>query len=293
MDKFAAMTVFVKTVETGSFTAAAEALSMSSQAVGKQIAALEAHLGLHLIQRTTRRQRLTEAGRQFHERCQIILEELKAAENLVAVARGRPSGLLRLNAPISYGTHRLAPLLPEYLRRHPDVRIDLRLSNRVVDLIEEGYDAVFRIGTLPDSSLIARPLAPYRLVVCASPAYLKAAPPLHEPRDLQHHECLIFSHAVLQKVWRFSSRTGNISVPVQGRLQIDDNEALLNAALAGQGIVMQPEESLARYLADGRLSPVLTDYPVPTVPLHLLHAPDRRMTPKLRSFIEFVAERLS
>lgn len=288
MDKLAAMAVFVKTVESGSFTAAAEALSMTSQAVGKQVAALEAHLGVRLLRRTTRRQSLTEAGRQFHERCQIILEEVKAAETLAAVARGKPSGLLRLNAPISYGTHALAPRLPEYLRRHPDVQIDLRLSNRVVDLLEEGYDAVFRIGTLPDSGLIARPLAPYRLVACAAPAYLKTAPPLDSPQDLQHHECLIFAHTALQKTWRFQTPTGDISVPVQGRLQIDDNQALLHAALAGQGILMQPEESLTRYLADGRLVPILPNYPVPAAPLHLLHAPDRRMTPKLRSFIDFV-----
>lgn len=293
MDKLAAMTVFVKTVETGSFTAAADALSMTSQAVGKQVAALEAHLGVQLIQRTTRRQRLTDAGQQFHERCQIILEEVKAAETLAAVVRAKPSGLLRLNAPISFGTHRLAPLLPDYLRRHPDVRVDLRLSNRVVDLLEEGYDAAFRIGPLSDSGLIARPLAPYRLVACASPAYLNSAPPLREPEDLQQHECLIFSHTALQKAWRFSTRSGDITVPVQGRLQIDDNQALLNAALAGQGVLMQPEESLVEYLADGRLIPVLADYLVPSAPLHLIYAPDRRMTPKLRSFIEFVDQRLT
>lgn len=293
MNKLAAMEVFVQTVESGSFSAAAQALSLTAQAVGKQVAALEAHLGLHLIQRTTRRQHVTEAGQQFYERCKLILEEVQAAETLAAITRAKPSGLLRLNAPISFGTHALAPRLPEYLRRHPDVRVDLRLSNRVVDLVEEGYDAVFRIGTLPDCGLIAKPLAPYRLVACAAPDYLAAAPPLNQPQDLQQHECLIFAHTALQKAWRFSNGIEDITVPVQGRLQMDDNQALLNAALAGQGIVMQPEESLAEYLDNGRLVRVLPDHEVPTVPLSLLYAPDRRMTPKLRSFIDFVDEVLT
>lgn len=295
MDKFAAMEIFVKTVEAGSFTAAAEALSLTPQGVGKQVAALEARLGVQLIRRTTRRQYVTEAGWQFYERCTGILDDVAAAEAQAAMARATPRGLLRLNAPIAYGSHVLAPRLPGYLRAHPEVSIDLRLSNRRVDLLEEGYDAVFRIGPLrDDSALAAKPLAPYRLLACAAPRYLQGAPPLHTPEDLRRHQCLIFAHSAWQSAWRFIHRDGEITtVPVQGRLQIDDNQALLNAALAGEGIVIHPAESLGDYLADGRLVRVLPDYALPQGQLHLLYAPDRRMTAKLRSFLDFAQAELA
>lgn len=292
MDKFVAMHIFVKTVEAGSFTAAAEALALTPQGVGKQVAALEAHLGISLIRRTTRRQDVTEAGWQFYERCKAILDDVASAETQAAMTHATPRGLLRINAPISYGAHVLAPRLPDYLRRYPEVRIDLHLSNRKVDLLNEGYDAVFRIGPLDEDALVAKPLAPYRLLACAAPRYLQSAPPLDTPEDLRHHQCLIFAHSAWQSEWRFLHRDGEIAVPVQGRLQIDDNQALLNAALAGEGIVIQPQESLANYLADGRLVRVLPEYTLPEGQLHLLYAPDRRMTPKLRSFLDFAQDTL-
>lgn len=291
MDKLAGMQVFVKAVECGSFTAAGEALSMSSQLVGKHVAALEQHLGVHLIQRTTRQHSLTEAGRHFYERCKIILAEVDAAEAFAAEARSTPRGVLRISAPMSFGTHALAPKLPLYLRQHPEVRIDLSLSNRMVDVVDEGYDVVFRIGELPDSGLIAKPLAPYRLIACAAPAYLAAAAPLKTPQDLSQHECLVFARTSLRSQWTFLNPNGQeIAVPIRGRLQIDDNEALLQAALAGYGVLLQPAESVMPYLQSGQLVAVLPDYAPPARALHAVYAPDRRMTPKLRSFLDFAGE---
>ena len=287
MDRFAAMRVFIRAVELGSFSAAAQALRISPQLVGKQVGQLEAHLGVQLLHRTTRRQSLTDFGRVFYDRAKIILADVEAAESLGAEALATPTGRLRVNAPVSFGMHALAPRLPEFLRDHPQVTVDLTLNNRAIDLVDEGYDATFRVGALADSRLVGRALAPYRLVLCAAPAYLAEAPPLLAPRDLQRHECLGFAHTELRTHWTFDGPEGRIVVPVTSRLMVDHGEPLLHAALAGLGILLQPVELLQPALEDGRLVEVLPGYTAPARPLHILYAPDRRMTPKLRSFIDF------
>ncbi|MBB3426831.1 MULTISPECIES: LysR family transcriptional regulator [unclassified Rhizobium] len=289
MDRFSGMNVFVKAVELGSFSAAAEALNMSPQLVGKHVQFLEQHLGVRLLNRTTRRQHLTEVGSQFYERSRNILAEVEAAEALAAETRAVPRGKLRVNAPVTFGIHALAPTLPKYLGAHPEVSIDLSLTNRMVDLIDEGYDAVFRVGELADSGLIARRLSPYRLVICAAPSYLRARGTPSTPDDLRNHECLIFSHTMLRTHWDFEGPEGNVSVPISGRLMIDNGEALLKAALAGLGIILQSSELIQSSLETGALVPLLPGYSVPTRPLHVLYAPDRRITPKLRSFLDFVS----
>ncbi len=287
MDRILSMQVFAKSVEAGSFSAAADALNLSSQLVGKHVQALERHLGVRLLHRTTRRQHLTEAGEAFYERVKIILAEVEAAEGVAAQSLGTPRGRLRINAPVSFGVHALSRRLPEYLARHREVSVDLSLTNRAVDLIDEGFDVVFRVGELSDSGLIARRLAPYRLRLCAAPSYLAQHPPIAHPHDLARHECLGFSFTELRRRWHFQSPGGLIDVEVSGRLMADSGEALLSAARAGMGVMLQPGELVQDDLASGRLVELLPDYPVPTRPLHLLHAPDRRMTPKLRSFIDF------
>lgn len=287
MDRFLSMSVFAKAVECGSFSAAGEALHMSSQLVGKHVQTLEQHLGLRLLNRTTRRQHLTEAGFAFYERVKIILAEVEAAEGMAAMSGGTPRGRLRINAPVSFGVHALAKRLPEYLAANPEVSIDMSLSNRYVDLIDEGFDVMFRVGELPDSGLVARALAPYRLRLCASPIYLARRTPITHPSDLDQHECLGFSYTELRNRWVFSGQEGLISVPVSGKLMVDSGEALLTAARAGLGILLQPCELVQDDLSVGTLVEILQDFPVPTRPFHLLHAPDRRMTPKLRSFIDF------
>lgn len=288
MDRLESLSFFVKAVETGSFSAAAEALRTSPQLVGKHVQLLEQRLGVKLLNRTTRRQSLTEIGRNFYERARIILAEVEAAEALAAETRAVPRGHLRINAPVTFGIHALAPKLHDYMAAYPDVTIDMTMANRYVDVIEEGYDAVFRVGDLTDSGLIARPLRPYQLVLCASPAYLASHPVIHTPQDLQAHECLGFSHTSLRTHWSFEGPDGLITIPIHSRLMMDNGEGLLPAALAGVGIMLQPTELVENEIADGRLVPLLPDYAIPTRPMHILYAPDRRMTPKLRSFIEFV-----
>ncbi|GAB7541145.1 LysR family transcriptional regulator [Cupriavidus sp. 8B] len=290
MDRLTAMQIFVKAVETGSFSAAADALQTSPQLVGKHVQMLEQHLGVRLLRRTTRRHSLTEIGKTFYERARIILAEVEAAESLVAETRATPRGRLKINAPVTFGIHALTPRLTDYLTAHPEVTVDLTLTNRMVDLIDEGYDAVFRVGELADSGLMARTLRPYQLVLCAAPTYLTNCPALNHPMDLQQHQCLGFSHTSLRTHWDFCSPDGRITVPVTGRLMADSGEALRMAAVAGQGILLQPLELVEADLAASRLVRLLPDYEPPTRPVHILYAPDRRMTPKLRSFLDFAVE---
>lgn len=285
------MQVFVRAVELGSISSAAEDLNISSQLAGKQVRALEQSLGIKLLNRTTRRQSLTDVGTVFYERARTILAEMEAAEALVEDARALPRGRLRISAPITFGSRALAPALVEYLRLYPDVTTDLSLSNRTVDLVEEGFDVVFRTGELPDSSLVARRLAPYRMALCAAPAYLKAAGTPHKPEDLPRHECLVFSHTALRTQWEFDGVEGRVSIAINGRFSTDSSEALRAAAVAGQGLILQPRELLNEDMAAGRLVRLMPDYEPVARALHLLYTADRRMTPKLRSFLDFAVEK--
>jgi DNA-binding transcriptional LysR family regulator len=289
MDRFASMAIFVKAVELGSFSAAADALSMSSQLVGKHVQMLEQHLNVRLLNRTTRRQSLTDFGKTFYERARNILAEVEAAEDLAAETRIAPRGRLRVNAPVTFGVHALAPRLPEYLKVFPEIAIDLRLSNRFVDLTDEGYDVVFRVGELADSGLIARVLEPYRLILCAAPSYLAARGRLKSPMDLGHHDCLGFAFREMESRWEFDGPDGRVSVSVSSRVVMDSGEALLATALAGVGVMLQPAEMVLSEITAGRLVALLPEYRRPSLPFHVLYAPDRRPTPKLRSFIDFVA----
>jgi DNA-binding transcriptional LysR family regulator len=287
MDRLLSMTVFAKAVELGSFSAAGEALHMSSQLVGKHVQTLEHQLGVRLLNRTTRRQHLTEIGAGYYERVKVVLAEVEAAEGLVAETRAIPRGRLRVNAPVTFGIHALAPRLSDYMAANPEVTVDLSLSNRFVDAIDEGYDVVFRIGELSDSSLIARTLAHYELVLCAAPSYLERHAPIHTPPDLSGHECLGFSHTELRTHWTFDGPDGRVTVPVSGRFMSNSGEAALAMAMAGLGVMLQPLEMVRPQLDARSLVRVLPAYSAPTRPMHILYAPDRRLTPKLRSFIDF------
>jgi DNA-binding transcriptional LysR family regulator len=287
MDRLDSFAVFVKAVELGSLTAAAESAGISSQLAGRHLQALESRLGVRLLTRTTRRQSLTDFGRGFYERAKSILEEVAAAESLAAEARAVPTGKLRINAPVSFGSHTLAPRLPLYMKAYPQVEVDLTLNNREVDLVNEGFDAVFRVGTLSDSGLIARPLRPYQMALCAAPSYLASHPPLITPHDLQAHECLCFAHTELRTQWSLLGPQGSVVVQVTGRMTADHGDPILQAAFAGMGILMQPLDLVQSALADGRLVRVLPAYEVPSRPMHVLYAPDRRVTPKLRTFLDF------
>jgi len=288
MDRLFSMTVFVKAVELGSFSAAADALQMSPQLVGKNVRMLEQHLGVRLLNRTTRSQHLTEIGATFYERARNILAEMEIAEGLAAQTRIVPRGKLRINASVTFGIHALTPKIAEYMQLYPEISVELSLSNRYVDLIDGGFDAIFRIGELSDSGLIARQLRPYRLVLCASPHYIATHERLLNPHDLTRHECLCFSQTELRTAWAFDGPTGRDTVQVKGSLMSDSGESILSAGLCGAGIILQPAELVTPYLQSGQLIEILPEYKAPTRPMHLVHTPDRRMTPKLRSFVDFI-----
>lgn len=292
MDRFASMEVFAKVAETGSFAAAADAAGLSAAMVGKHIRQLEEHLGVRLLNRTTRRQSLTDAGRDFLERTRIVLAELEAAEALAAESRARPRGELRINAPVSFGAHSLSPVLPLYMAANPEVTIRLTLSDRVVDLVDEGYDCVFRAGRLHDSNLIARSLRPLKLIACASPAYLERYGQPMCPDDLVKHPCLGFAGSALEERWEFCGLGGTAVVAVTSRFSANSGQALRQAALAGMGVILQVEELLSEDVGAGRLMHILPEWRSERA-MHILYAPDRRITPKLRSFIDFTAEHFS
>jgi DNA-binding transcriptional LysR family regulator len=287
MDRLASMVAFVKVVEAGSFAAAANILGMSPQMAAKHVTFLEGRLGTRLLNRTTRRQSLTEIGRTYLERCKLVLAEADWADSLADEAKGSPRGRLRINAPVSFGAS-LTPLVTRYLRRHPNVEIDLVLSDRFVDLVEEGFEAVFRVGPLADSSLMARELSPFRLVACASPGYLRERGIPLTPTDLETHECLGYTHWSRPAVyeWRFVQNGRASEVRIRNHLQINDATALVAAALDGFGIVLVAEDLVRGRLKSGQLVKVLPDFETPSRPMHLLFHPDRRQTAKLRSFID-------
>lgn len=283
MDRLASMAAFVKAAELGSFAAAADALRMSPQMVAKHVVFLETRLGARLLNRTTRRQGLTEIGRTYCERCRLVLAEAEAADSLAHEAKAAPRGLLRINAPMTFGAYSLVPVVTRYLRQHPAVEVDLVLSDRFVDLVEEGYEAVFRVGPLVDSSLMALALAPFRVVACASPAYLRRHGTPATPTDLRDHECL--SRSAVSS-WHFSGHGRAYDARIRNRLRLNNAKALLSAALDGFGIVLIAEDMAREALTSGHLVKVLPGFEAPSRPMHLLFLPDRRQTPKLRSFLD-------
>ncbi|RFP15827.1 MULTISPECIES: LysR family transcriptional regulator [unclassified Duganella] len=297
MDIVKAMTLFVRVVDTGSLTAAAAECGLSPTMVGNHLQALEERLGTRLINRTTRRQNVTEFGKAYYDRCMEILGLVEDADALAAETQASPRGRLRITASATFGTECLVPALAEYTRRYPQVHLDLAITDAVVDLAEDGYEAAIRLGTPHGPDLVARPLAPYRLAICASPAYLAArGVPLHPP-DLAAHDCLPYTYSArsewrsAQAAWRMTGPEGELSVPISGRVQIDSAQALRQAALAGMGIVMLPEIMVARDMEGGQLVRVLPAYAAPVRPLNLIYLRDRRMSLKLRSFVDFVVER--
>jgi DNA-binding transcriptional LysR family regulator len=290
MDKLRSMEIFVAVVDAGNFTAAAARFNLSPVMVGKHIAQLEATLGARLLTRTTRRQSLTEIGSQYADQCRAILAQIAAAERGAEAMRAVPRGRLRITASTSFGTEWLAPAITDYLRLHPEVSVDLNLNDRMVDLVEEGYDAAIRIGAPEDSGMIARPLRPYAMAICASPGYLKMHGTPQTPEDLAQHECLDFVVGDVGVRWRLQSVHGKR--PLQAsRFRANNGQALRMAALNDFGIVMQAEVLLAQDIAAGRLLPILSEHlPVPR-PMNLVYPRDRRATPKLTTFIDFIVER--
>ena len=291
LDRLTGLEVFAKVAAAGSFSAAARVMGMSQTMVTKHIAALETRLGAKLFHRTTRWLSITEAGRSYLESSERILAEVEAADAAVAADRVEPRGLLRLNAPVSFGTRQIAPLLSDFAERHPLVTVELGLNDRRVDLAEEGWDLAIRIGNLSNSSLIARRLAPCRIVVCAAPSYLKARGAPLTVSSLAAHNCLGYTLSQRTPVdrWVFGARA-DVSVQISGNLRANNGDALRAAALAGQGIIHQPTFIVADDLRAGTLVALTLDQP--TIELGGIYAvfpPDRHPPAKVRAFIDFIA----
>lgn len=298
MDLFQAMSVYVKVVETGSMTAAANACGMSTTMVGNHLRALEQRLGVSLLNRTTRKQNLTEFGGQYYQRCLEVLGLVADSEQMAEqVHSGIPRGTLRITAPPAFGTERLAPALSEFARRYPEIKLYVILSNQRMDLIDSGFDAAIRLGELEPSSLIARPLQDYTITLCASPEYLARRGTPHTPAELQQHDCLGFAYPSTDdwrdadKQWRMRGEEGEVEVAVTGSLTINSSQALRQVAVRGMGIVMLPDALIQPDLQSGKLVALLPSYQLPSRPLHLLYRQDRHRLPKLRVFVDFIMEK--
>ncbi|WP_197388036.1 LysR family transcriptional regulator CrgA [Ralstonia pseudosolanacearum] len=292
MDKLRSMETFVAVVDAGSFTEAATQLEMSAVMVGKYVRELETRLGARLLQRSTRRQSLTDAGRVFYEDAKRVLEQVRWAETSVERLRVQPSGTLRVSAPTTFGACVIAPLAATFQQAHPQVRVELDLSNRMVDLADEGFDLAVRIGALGDADLVAKPLCAYRMVICASPDYLARHGRPETPADLPAHRCL--SHMVWnsRNAWQLSGWDGTTTWRDDPAFSCNDGHGLRMAAIAGAGLLLQPEVLVAEDLASGRLVRVLQTYAPQPRPVHLVYRQDRRPLPKLTAFTAHLLEQV-
>lgn len=293
MDRLTSMAVFVRTVEKGSFAAAADEFGLSTTMVANHVRSLEQQLGAQLLERTTRRHHLTEIGTAYLERCRDVLSSVQAADQVAEALRAEPQGTLRVTAPVTWGAHRLMPVIGAYMATYPTVQVELSLNDRVVDMHEEGFDVAIRSGPLADDALVARPLAPSRMFVVASPGYLDIHGVPQQPDDLARHACLGFMAWGRQHHWRFTQGERRVEVPVEGPLVCNNGQALLTAALCGVGVVVQADVLLAPSIESGRLVRLLPDWELPVRHLHIVRRRETRPTAKLRTFVDFVMEKLA
>ena len=293
MDRLLSMEVFVAVVELGSLTAAAALHEMSPAMAAKHLKNLETRLGLRLMVRTTRRQSLTEAGQAYFARCKDILAEIRDAEQGAEAMREAPRGNLRITSTVSFGSFALTPVIADYLSTYPDVSVELSLSDLVEDLVASRYDLAVRIGEPADSGLIARGRGRYQMMVCAAPSYLERYGTPATPADLVRHQCLDFSYWSRRTGWRLGNGDGGETGYPSGRFVSNNGQALRQAALAGFGIVLQPELLLADDVRAGRLTPILRPYWPAARPISLLYPKDRQALPKLTTFVNFVVARFT
>jgi DNA-binding transcriptional LysR family regulator len=288
MDIIAAFRIFVRVAETGSFSAVARELNMSQPAISRQVAALEDYLGERLFQRTTRSLALTDDGRDLLGHAQRVLDSLEEAKTAVGKRRGTVSGLVRLAVPVTFGRQHLAPRLAKLLAAHPALEIDLLLSDSYRDLVTEGIDLAIRAGAIADSSLIVRRLGGVSRHIVASADYLAAHGTPATPEDLLHHECLIFSLSSMSNGWEFAGPDGPVTVAVKGRLRSDSGDALREAVLQSHGIAALPSWFFLDEIASGSVKILLRGWELPPVPVYLVYASRRNLSPRIRAVIDFI-----
>lgn len=293
MDRFQALRTFVQVVESLSFVRAAERLGLSTTAVSRLVAELEGNLQARLLQRTTRRISVTETGRTFYERCVQILAELDEAEREAAQEAAEPRGTIRLTTSVNFGTHQVTPAIASFLARHSHVKFDVSLFDRIVDIVEEGFDLAIRIGETGAQNLVARRLGEARLVTCASPEYIAKHGAPASPEDLARHNCLTYEYA-LRDAWTFRDAAGRErTVRVAGSLNSNNGDLSAAAAVQGVGIALEPDFIVGSELKRGKLVPVLESFEAPALPIYAVY-PSRRFLPaKVRAFVDFLVERFT
>lgn len=290
VDLFKAMSVFVKVADCGSLTAAAVALDISNPSVTRHLADLEGHLGARLFNRSTRRLSLTETGAAFLERSKQLLYDLEEATSAANSSTASPGGILRINAPISFAVSHLARVLPHYSERYPKISLDVSLSDRVVNLVEEGYDLAIRIGRIQDSSLVARKIAPVRLLLCAAPAYLERHGTPLVPGELQPHHCLSYSYAATPDEWQFEHAGKQHVVRIKGPMHANNGDLLREAALAGMGIILQPSFIVGDDIRSHKLISLLPGYTAAMTHIYAVYPSRQHLSAKVRTFVDYLVE---
>jgi DNA-binding transcriptional LysR family regulator len=294
MDRIDAMKTYIAVVQEGSFSRAAEKLDMSPQLVSKYVSQLESHLGTRLLNRTTRRVHTTEAGAGYAQRAQQVLADIDDIENELSNLQRTARGILRINAPVSFAIQHLAGLLTDFQKRYADVQVDLQLNDRKVNIVDEGFDIALRIGNLKDSSLIAKRLAPIRLVSCAAPAYLASHGTPRHPSELSQHRYLSYSY--MDEEITFRRRTQGqtpaafTTRALKSTFIVNNGDVLTQAAIAGAGIIIQPTFITGPAIAAGKLTPVLEDYELEPLALYAVYAHRQLLSSKVRCFIDFIGD---
>jgi DNA-binding transcriptional LysR family regulator len=293
MDKYQEMRVFTAVVDAASFVAAGEALGMSKAAVSRHVSDLEQRLGVRLMHRTTRKLSLTPEGEVFLARCRDILSSIEASEAEISTRRVTASGLLKVSVPVSFGIRHLAPLWSEFMDKHPGVTLDVQLSDRVIDLVDEGFDLAVRIARLPDSSLISRRLASTRLVLCASPSYLQRRGTPQHPSELSEHDVMSYSLMSMGDLWQFQGPQGAVSVKVRPRMWSNNGDTCMAAALQGAGIQLQPTFLIQDQLTSGELVEILPDFRSIELDIYAVYPSRKFVLPKVRALVEFLFNKLA
>lgn len=289
MDRFLEMQSFGAVVDAGSFVKAADALGMSKAAVSRHVGELEARLGVRLLHRTTRRLSLTEEGQVFHARSKELLAGVDEAEAEISSRSGAASGLLRVNAPVTFGILHLAPLWGVFRDRYPKVKLDVTLADRVVDLIEEGYDMAIRIATLPSSTLISKRLASTRMVLCASPQYLLAHGVPANPAELAGHAVISYSYWATGDEWHFDGPNGHVSVKINPCIHTNSGDTCRVAALMHQGIILQPTFLVGNDLATGTLVELMPEFRSIEIGIYAIYPTRKHVSPKVRALVDFLS----
>ncbi|WP_334528655.1 LysR family transcriptional regulator [Bradyrhizobium sp. AZCC 2230] len=291
MDKLASLRAFVKVVESGSFSEAGRQLRLSRSAMSKYVSDLEESLGVQLLNRTTRHASANENGQLYYERALVILSELEAADQAVTHLQSTPRGLLRINAPMSFGTIRLGPALADFMIKYPEMQLQLVLGDNLVDPVQDGFDVTLRIAELESSSLIARKIAPMPRVICASSDYLKRHGTPRHPQDLRGHVSLTYGFLLTGNQWKLTGADGEHWIQPAWSLCVNNAEVLRDVALKGRGVALIPEFIAREALQKGRLKEVLKDFWAPPLALYAIYPPTRHLSIKVRLFIDFLVER--